>query len=66
MRVPIVSLAPIIGTVQPARNKGGSRKWTHCKRGHALVPGNLYYYADGDRACIACRTVRADIRSDHA
>ena len=28
---------------------------THCLRGHELSGGNLYTYANGDRACRACR-----------
>ena len=32
----------------------GSRKFSKCKRGHDLVPGNLYYYSGGGRSCKAC------------
>lgn len=39
------------------RNCGVPKK-THCKRGHALVDGNLYFGRNGDRACKTCATQR--------
>ena len=28
---------------------------THCRRGHPLVPGNIYTQRNGQRQCLTCR-----------
>jgi hypothetical protein len=53
MIVPIVSLAPA-GSRTVNKHKGGFVIQENCKRGHALVEGNLYYSTKG-RACRRCR-----------
>jgi len=33
---------------------GGTKKWSHCRRGHEMLPGNLKFKANGDRCCREC------------
>lgn len=41
-------------TAPPIAKKGQGAK-THCKRGHPLATGNLYFDRNGKRSCIQCR-----------
>lgn len=58
--VPIVTLAPmpvVMDGVVIGRGARGRHKATHCKRGHALIPSNLYLGPNGARRCQTCRVI---------
>lgn len=50
--------------VTAAENTRRAAIKTHCKRGHALIEGNLYFKRSGDRHCKQCRTDRYHERGD--
>jgi len=63
MNVPVVSLAPVSGfAFKPKPNRGGRKKSSHCKRGHALIDENLYIYPNGERQCLTCRKMYVAVR----
>lgn len=39
----------------PRRTRSEANIQTHCKRGHVLVAGNLYFMKGGTRSCLTCR-----------
>ena len=43
---------------QQANNNRKQARWSHCKRGHKLMAGNLYYFSNGSWRCKACVTRR--------
>lgn len=52
---PVTSLENTLrGNSQGSKNAAK----THCKRGHALTPDNLYKSQRGHRDCIACKKAR--------
>ena len=61
-------LEPVTNTENLRRGVPGGRSQTHCKRGHELVDGNLYYWERNgkvSRKCRACTLMHArGVRSD--
>ena len=56
--IPIVSLASVFRQVPTSPRTAGRKKSSHCRRGHALVDGNLYYYPGGrSRRCRSCKDI---------
>jgi len=58
-----IFLATHRANMSDMQNKGrhvGTRGWlkTECKRGHPLIPENLYFMKSGSRGCIICRRIR--------